>query len=307
MAGFDDEQPPPFVRDKNLIIPIPGTDKKFISSPMPLGLNILPNFGRTITEIMLGGGKNAGKKLTHLLFSILDSFNPLGGSESIAQLISPTFADPIIALKENRDSFGRPIAKLDRETSPSPGHTRAKDTASFFSKEVSRLLNFMTGGNEDRKGAFSPTPDQIDYVIGQVTGGVGRELMKIDQSLRSLGTGEELPPYKIPLLGRFYGDAASQAAQAGTFYDNVTKLSQFEREIKGRIERKESYSEILRENPEARLWRRANTVENEISALNKKKRDLVEKDAPKDQIKRIEEIKKRKMQQFNQEYERAVK
>jgi hypothetical protein len=274
---------------------------------MPLGLNVLPNIGRTVAEIMLGGGKNAGKKLGHLFVAILDSFNPFGSSESVAQLISPTFADPIIALAENKDAFGRPIYKKDKDTAPTPGHTRAKDTASTFSKEVSKFLNFVSGGDQDKKGAFSPTPDQIDYVIGQVTGGIGRELMKIDQSLRSLGTGEELPPYKIPIAGRFYGDAASQAAQSGKFYDSVTKLSQFENQIKGRMERGESYSSILRDNPEARLWRKANSVENEISALNKKKRDLVEKDAPKDQIKRIEEIKKRKMQQFNQEYERAVK
>jgi hypothetical protein len=307
MAGFDDEQPPPFVRDKNLIIPIPGTDKKYISSPMPLGLNVLPNIGRILTEILLGGGKNADKKLGHLLLATLDSFNPFGSSESFAQLISPTFADPIIALAENKDAFGRPIYKKDRDTSPSPGYTRAKDTASTFSKEMSRFLNFLSGGNEDRKGAFSPTPDQIDYVIGQVTGGVGRELMKIDQSLRSLGSGEELPPYKIPVVGRFYGDAASQAAQSGTFYSNVTKLSQFEREIKGRIARKEGTESIYRENPEARLWKKANRIENEISDLNKKKRDLIAKDAPAAQIKRIEEMKRNKMAAFNKEYEQATK
>ena len=307
MAGFDDDQPPPFVRDKNLIIPIPGTDKKFISSPMPLGLNVLPNIGRILTEIMLNGGKNADKKLGHLMLAILDSFNPFGSSESVAQLISPTFADPIIGLAENRDSFGRPIYKKDRDTSPSPGHTRAKDTASTFSKETSRFLNFLSGGNEDRKGAFSPTPDQIDYVIGQITGGVGRELMKIDQSLRSLGSGEELPPYKIPMVGRFYGDAASQAAQSGTFYNNVTKLSQFEREIKGRIARKEGTESIYRENPEARLWKKANRIENEVSDLNKKKRELIAKDAPAAQIKRIEELKRNKMATFNKEYEQAAK
>jgi hypothetical protein len=307
MAGFDDEQPPPFVRDKNLIIPIPGTDKKYISSPMPLGLNVLPNIGRILTEIMLNGGKNADKKLGHLMLAILDSFNPFGSSESVAQLISPTFADPIIGLAENRDSFGRPIYKKDRDTSPSPGHTRAKDTASTFSKETSRFLNFLSGGNEDRKGSFSPTPDQIDYVIGQITGGVGRELMKIDQSLRSLGSGEELPPYKIPVVGRFYGDAASQAAQSGTFYNNVTKLSQFEREIKGRIARKEGTESIYRENPEARLWKKANRIENEVSDLNKKKRELIAKDAPAAQIKRIEELKRNKMATFNKEYEQAAK
>jgi hypothetical protein len=213
----------------------------------------------------------------------------------------------LAALKENRDAFGRPIARLDKENAPSPGHTRAKDTASAVAKGLSRFLNFISGGNEDRKGGWSPTPDQIDYVIGQVTGGIGRELLKIEQSASALGKGEELPPYKIPVIGRFYGDAAGQAAQAGKFYDHVKDLSQFEREIKGRIERHEDYSQIIRENPEARLWRKANTIENEISALNKRKRELIAKDAPAAQIKHIEELKKNKMARFNEEYERAVR
>jgi hypothetical protein len=307
LAGFDDEQPPPFVRDKNLIIPIPGTDKKYISIPMPFGLNIFPNLGRTAAELMLSGGKNASKKLTHALVMIFDSFNPLGGSESLLQMVAPTALDPLAALAENRDSFGRPIAKQDRATAPTPGHTRAKDTASFVSKELSHFLNFISGGNEDRKGAWSPTPDQIDYVIGQLTGGIGRELIKLEQGAAALGTGEEVPPYKIPIIGRFYGDAAGQAAQSGTFYDNVTKLSKFENEIKGRMSRNESYSQILRDNPEASLWRKANRIENEISALNKRKRDLVAKDAPVAQIKQVEELKRKKMEAFNKEYERAVK
>jgi len=307
LAGFDDDQPPPFVRDKNLIIPIPGTNKKYVTIPMPFGLNILPNLGRTAVELMLSGGKDAGKKLSHVFAMIVDSFNPLGGSESLLQMVAPTALDPLAALKENRDAFGRPIAKLDRDSAPSPGHTRAKDTASAVSKELSRFLNFISGGNEDRKGAWSPTPDQIDYVIGQVTGGIGRELLKIEQSASALGKGEEVPPYKIPVLGRFYGDAAGQAAQAGKFYDRVTQLSQFEREIKGRTERREGTESIYRDHPEARLWRKANRVENEISDLNKRKRDLIAKNAPAAQIKQIEELKKNKMATFNKEYESATK
>ena len=33
------------------------------------------------------------------------------------------------------------------------------------------------------RGMFSPTPDQLDYLIGQIAGGVGREALKIDQTL----------------------------------------------------------------------------------------------------------------------------
>jgi hypothetical protein len=47
-AGFDDDEPPEFVREKNLIIPIGG--KKYVTIPMPQGFLVLPNIGRIATE-----------------------------------------------------------------------------------------------------------------------------------------------------------------------------------------------------------------------------------------------------------------
>ena len=63
----------------------------------------------------------------------------------------------------------------------------------------------MSGGNEFRPGAISWSPDAIDYVMGQLTGGLGRELIKLNQAVTAPFTGEELPTHKIPLLGRIYG------------------------------------------------------------------------------------------------------
>ena len=90
-----------------------------------------------------------------------------------AQTFTPTVADPIVAIMENRDAFGRPIAKEDRGTKPSPGYTRYKDTASEISKQISYFLNLASGGTKYTKGLVSPTPDQLDFLIGQLTGGVG--------------------------------------------------------------------------------------------------------------------------------------
>jgi len=43
----------------------------------------------------------------------------------------------------------------------------------------------MSGGTEDTRGYFSPTGDAIDYLYGQATGGVGREVMKIGKTVSS--------------------------------------------------------------------------------------------------------------------------
>jgi len=118
---------------------------------------------------------------------------------------------------------------------------------------------------------FSPTPDQIDYLGGQITGGLGREIAKTSMMFESLYTGEELPAYKLPLTGRFYGTAEGQANESSKYYSNLKKLNIHEANIKGRIKDREPIGEYIKDNPEAKLWRMANTIENNISKLKKRK------------------------------------
>jgi hypothetical protein len=300
MAGFDDDQPSAFVKERNLVIPIPGT-KEYFAIPMPLGLHVLPNFGRITTEFALSGFKNPAKRTGEMLGVMLGAFNPIGNAGLSVQTIAPTVVDPIVGIFENRDTFGRPIAKEDRATNPTPGYTRSRDTASELSKGLSYFLNYATsGGSKYQKGWMSPTPDQLDYLFGQATGGIGREVMKAEQAVTSLVTGEELPSYKVPLLGKFYGNTESQASQSNRFYENVTAMANHENEIKGRQKNRESVTDYYNDHPEARLYSQANTIENEITKLNKQKKEMIARNAPKAQIKRIEDQKTLIMKRFNE-------
>jgi hypothetical protein len=59
--------------------------------------------------------------------------------------------------------------------------------------------------------------------------------------------------------------------------------------------------EYYKENPEARLWNRANYVENAIARIKKEKTALMERKAPDAQIKRKDEQIKQLMESFNKE------
>jgi len=303
MAGFDDNDPSEFVKERNIVIPLPNG--KYIAIPMPLGLHVIPNIGRLTTEMVMNGGKGSAKKIGNLLGVMMDSFNPIGNSGLSMQTLAPTLLDPAAAIMENKDAFGRPIAKEDRATNPTPGYTRSRDTASFISKELSKFLNYASGGTKYQKGLVSPTADQLDYLIGQATGGVGREVLKAEQAVTSLATGEELPSYKVPLVGKFYGDVGSQASQANKFYDNITNMANHENEVKGRIKNREDVNSYYRDHPEARLYTQANTAENEITKINKEKRDAIERNSPPAVIKRIEDRKTAIMKRFNDRVSKA--
>jgi hypothetical protein len=301
-AGFRDDEPPEFVKQRNFVIPTP--DGNYITIPYPLGFNLLPNIGRITTEFMISGGKNPAKRAGDLMGSVADAFSPIGSSGLSMQTIAPTVLDPLAALEANKDAFGRPIYKEDRATNPTPGYLRSRENASEMNKAVSYFFNLASGGTKYSKGFFSPTADELDYVVGQVTGGLGREIMKTGQTVKAAGTGEDLPAYRVPLLGRFYGETESNAAESQRFYNNITRMADHENEIKGRTKNKESVASYFRDNPEARLYQQANTIENQINALNKQKKEFIERDMPKDRIKRIENQKAAIMKRFNDQLAR---
>ncbi|PPC99504.1 MAG: hypothetical protein CTY35_04085 [Methylotenera sp.] len=278
-AGYDDDEPPEFVRDRSIIIPLDffGADGKFVTVPMPLGYNAIPSFSRILTEWALSGGENTQERLVHILDMVMNVTNPIGNAGLSLQTIAPTVIDPLAALAENKDFTGRPIAREDfNSLNPTPGFTRAKDTASAISKGLAYGINAITGGTDYKPGEFSPSPDQIDYLIGQVTGGVGREAMKVEQTATALVTGEDLPAYKIPIVGRFYGDATGQSSQGNAFYKNLREINKHENQIKGMIKAGEDPTQYRLDNPESRLITQANYTERAVKKLRKQRRALLE-------------------------------
>ena len=307
MAGYDDDEPPEFLKDKNLILPTGGG--KYLIIPMPLGFNVLPGLGRITTEYILGqaglttGAKGPGDKLSQAFGLIVDSFNPLGSS-GFAQTLAPTIADPFIAVETNKDAFGRPIHREDRATNPTPGYLRTRENASVLGKGLAEFLNYVSGGTKYQKGAWSPTGDDIDYLAGQVTGGVGREIIKAGEAVKALATGEELPSYRVPIAGKLYGETDTNSAISDKFYKNVTRLSKFEDEIKGRAKNQEDVQGFLKDHPDARLWSTANNLENTISKITKTKRQLLERPSSpeiEETIKRLDAQKYRMMKNFNEQ------
>jgi hypothetical protein len=273
-AGFEEDEPPDFVKDKNFVIPY--GDKKYIAIPMPLGFNVIPSFGRRIAEFVMSTDKNVGKAVFEMGNMILDGFNPLG-SATFAQTLTPTLIDPVIALGENKDFAGKPISRDDiNSLNPTPGYTRGRDNASALSTGLAYAVNLLSGGTEFKKGVISPTPDQIDYLIGQVTGGVGREVLKVEKSIGAAVKGEELATFNIPIVGRMVGDIKQKTVETSRFYDNIKSMNEHQQEIDGRLKQGEDIDSYLDKYPEAAMYKYADRVYNKITKLKQKRKKLKE-------------------------------
>jgi len=306
MAGFGPDDPPEWVKSKNLVFPTFGVfgEGKYMLVPMPLGFNIFPNVGRIVSEyMMVQSGGMKGKRdlkqtITSVASAILGSVNPLGSS-TFAQTLAPTMVDPFIAIAENKDAFGRPISKEDKALSPTPGYKRSRDSANALFQGLAYGLNYITGGGEKGIGILSPTADQLSYIAGQYTGGVGKLAVQTAEYAKAKVIGEELQPYQVPIVGKLYGDINTPAAISGKFYDNIIDMSRHENIIKDM--KGKGVGDYYKEHPEARLWQRANYVENQIAKIKKERKALKERDAPDAQIKRKDEQIKLVMEAFNKE------
>jgi hypothetical protein len=232
MGGDDWDDIQEFEKSKNLILPFPNGDKNYIKIPMPLGFNMLPNIGRSIAEMVIYHDKPA-ERSANLLLAVTDSFNPLGSGSALA-MVMPSFLDPAVELKSNKDAFGK---QIERENisglDPTPGHTRARESTSSFWVAISKAINYATGGNEDKPGMASPTPEAISYLFGVAFGGLGREVDKGAGFIGNWLSDTETPPYRIPGISRFYGEAGGEAALRGKYYNAIKDINIAENQMKG--------------------------------------------------------------------------
>ena len=97
-------------------------------------------------------------------------------------------------LLKTRTFTGSEIYRKDfNSLNPQPGHARAKDVSTVWSRYISEALNYITGGSEFRPGLVSVSPDALDYLVGQAT---GRGRARSEQGIpagRAVTTGEDLP------------------------------------------------------------------------------------------------------------------
>jgi len=282
-GGEDDDEwskIPDFIKERSLIIPLSRTD--YVSIPMPLGFKVFPNIGRIAMETAFGGPtRTAGKAVGDLLSALVDAFNPLGGAQNLGQLVAPTVIDPVVALMQNRDWTGKPIYRENNNPlDPQPGTKMVRDSASTPGRMLAEAINHITGGTQYRPGAWSPTPDQIDYVFGQLTGGLGRELLKANQAVAAQFTGDELPAYKIPLVGRLYGNTSGPGAQSEQFYANVKALNEVQNEIKGRSINGENVDEYRKTEPLSSIAGMGDVYSRQISKIRNVRRHVVQAAEP---------------------------
>jgi len=233
----DDDEPyydkiDDWVKEHNLILMKPDGKGGYYKLPLPYGYNVFHVAGQSISDVihLAKGDKTAGtyaKEGVDLVRAILNSFNPLGGEDSLLKMISPTITDPLVELGLNENFFGAPI-KPDQPKygPPKPESQLYWSRTSPASKDVTAWLNRMTGGSVTQPGAVDVSPAVLDHLVGTFAGGAGATVNRAGNLVIRLAKGEEITDFKeVPFARRFVG-SQNEYSTARTFREHETKIEQ---------------------------------------------------------------------------------
>lgn len=162
-------------KSRNLIVMMPGSENgEHIKIPLPYGYNVFFGAGRGMAEIARRGGDRWEQSLSDMLTTVVDSFNPIGGTESLLNFVAPTIADPIVDLERNRDYADRPIMPEQNQFGvPVPDAQRFFASVGPQWKAITDFLSGISGGDDVKEGAIDVSPETLEYLFGYATGAAG--------------------------------------------------------------------------------------------------------------------------------------
>ena len=144
-------------------------------------------------------------------------------------------------------------------------------------------------------------------MVGQLIGGVGRELLKVEQTIAASFTGEDLPAYRAPVLGRLYGNTHGATGNSDKFYDNIRTVNMVEREVKGRARADDDADGYIERGPLEQLVGTGNAAEKRIREMRQYRRQLITEGLPgfRDQAREANEQIGAVMADFNKQAREA--
>ena len=294
ISGDDDENGvpdyddiPDYILENNLVFMDPWGilgDKGYFALPLPYGLNVFHNAGRNFAGALSGSPvRSPAKAFTSTLLTALDTFNPVGGVNSIWNFLAPTVADPLVDLITNKDYAGRDIVP-DRPSFGQP----VPESQKFWSNTdpllvgTAAAINELTGGNELRKGAVDFSPEVYEYVIDYLTGAAGAFVARVANGVTETGPQllagdfENIDLGEIPFLRRVVGTITNRG-NTERYYQNAGEvlLVGEELELFKETGNREAYERRLASAPvEVALLGYFEKVEKQLQDMRKQLREV---------------------------------
>ena len=166
-----------------------------------------------------------------MAMQLFNTFNFVGGSESIQNFLMPTVADPWIDILDNRDFADRPIAP---DAIPfgiqTPDSQRYWKSTPDIYVEVAKFLNDVSGGDPVEPGMMDVSPEHLQLGVEWLTGSVGRLVEDTGVSLGGIMSGEMPEAQDVPFIRRVYR-SKSEFVDKGIFYERLDAIRTLEKKV----------------------------------------------------------------------------
>jgi len=275
---------PEHVRERNMILWIPGTDD-YIKIPLPYGFNAIWGLGDSVAEAMLGDYTNAERAQVMMRpwTWALNAFNPIGSS-TFWRTITPTIAEPAFDIANNTNFFGSPINPSTNPfaTLPVPDAYNVLDPDEQKTwQAIAQTMNSVSGGNPVVGGAIDVSPGTLKYLVEYYTGSMGSTALRmVDVMTHSLSREPTETLARTPVLRRLYGQSRDfnhreRYYQLREQLTAVDKLRDYYRGIKK--EDPDAYREYMQANNimwDTRVMQSWESAERSINRLTRKRNKL---------------------------------
>ena len=300
---------PAYIKETNLIIPMPFGDGGYIKVPLPYGYNVFWSMGTTLDTVMAGHQHPADGALS-IMKNALSNITPLDPSQGAVAFV-PTIFKPLVELAANKNFAGAPIKPEGYSTDMLPEHMKSWERTPKGYKDVAGMLNFITGGfmTKSNIGALDISPETIEHLANSYLGGIYRIFSQSVSLAMSPMMGYQVEAKNIPLLNRLYGvsDDDNTRAIYNRYADHVRSAQVLKKQLKGTEEERDLLDN--RRNVFS-VEKQYTAVSTEINKVKQAKKDLAKRypkrgEAYYNQLKLLEKREEKIMQKFNRVAHRA--
>lgn len=229
-------------RLNGLPVLLPSVDGgvRYVTIPVSWGLKPIYVAASAAYDALSGVSGGLGKALSDVTTSILEGYNPLGGTDLISA-ITPTFLDTPFDIARNRSWSGNRIRPDFDPNMPRDKQyfMSLKDTA--FGRAAIRTTEML----HDTTGLLV-SPADLSYAIEQLVGGAGRAARKTLDTLIGAAQGQLPPASDFPFLSRFYRERSEEETGRGAGGDTEDIKGRLQSQSRERFDARSRADDVLR-------------------------------------------------------------
>ncbi|HDO36184.1 MAG TPA: hypothetical protein ENH07_07825 [Nitrospirae bacterium] len=213
-----------FIRERNMIIMLPGTKGKYVKIPLPWGYNLFWNIGSETARAFTKRDFSALSSAGRLASVFANAFNPLAAG-TLMQTLSPTVTDPFVQVAENKSWFGGELMPERNKFAkiPKPDSQRYWKSTGVMSKWITSRLNSLTGGDKIKGGAIDVSPETLELMVDTIGGSALRFVKDTIGVPVKAFQEEQVAISRIPFVRRVAGEK-SEWADSKIFYENMEDI-----------------------------------------------------------------------------------